>query len=105
VKDEVEQLVEYGLLGLMAKPDGVALIKPPELISIKEVLDATRDGRGGDMPVAVDTSDPVHGVLRRRDEAVEVALAGQTLRSLVVEEGEPTLESSPSDRREASVHR
>lgn len=105
VKDEVDHLVEHGLLGLMAKPDGVALIKPPELISIKEVLDATRDGGAGDMRVAVDTSDPVLDVLRRRDEAVEEALAGQTLRSLVLGEREQAMESRPGGSRGAPVHR
>jgi membrane protein len=105
VKDEVDQLVEHGLLGLMAKPDGVALIKPPELVSIKEVLDATRDGGTGEIRMTSNTSDPVLDVLRRRDEAVEEALAGQTLRSLVLEARERTMGGSPGGRREAPAHR
>ena len=97
VKDEVDRLVDYGLLGLMNRPDGISLIKPPELISVKEVLDAARDGAAGDVRVPIDTGDPVLDVLRRRDEAVEKALAGQTLRSLVHGRvGEPAQEGTSS---------
>ncbi len=85
VEDQVDHLVESGLLGLMHKPEGVSLIKPPELISVKEVLDAAREGNSAEAHLPIDTSSPVQAVLRRRDEAVEEALAGQTLRSLVPE--------------------
>ena len=90
VEDQVDHLVESGLLGLMHKPEGVSLIKPPELISVKEVLDAAREGNSAEAHLPIDTSSPVQAVLRRRDEAVEKALAGQTLRSLVPEHGELT---------------
>ena len=85
VEEQVENLVESGLIGVMHEPKGVSLIKPPELISVKEVLDATREGNQAGVYVPIDPHDPVHSVLRRRDEAVQQALAGQTLRSLVVE--------------------
>jgi membrane protein len=88
VEEEVDHLVERGLLGLMSKPDGISLMKPPELVSLKEVLDAARDGSPAEAQISVDTTDPVIEVLRRRDEAVEEALAGQTLRSLVLAHGE-----------------
>ncbi len=95
VEDQVDHLVEYGLLGLMHKPEGVSLIKAPELISVKEVLDAAREGNPAEVHIPIGTSDPVLAVLRRRDEAVEKALAGQTLRSLVLEEGDRPPEHSP----------
>jgi membrane protein len=104
VNDQVDHLVEYGLLGLMNKPEGISLIKPPELISVKEVLDAARDGTARDMRIAVDTTDPVLDVLRRRDEAVEEALAGQTLRSLVHAQDEPATERIPVSSKE-TIHR
>ncbi len=83
VEEQVEQLVDSGLLGLMAKPEGITLAKPPELISIKEILDATNKGTAADTLVPLDSGDPVSEMLRRRDAAVEQALAGRTLQSLV----------------------
>ena len=88
VEDQVDHLVEYGLLGLMHKPEGVSLIKAPDLISVKEVLDAAREGNPAEVHIPIGTSDPVVAVLRRRDEAVEEALAGHTLRSLVPEQSD-----------------
>lgn len=83
VAEQVRHLVETGLLGLMANPEGISLTKPPELISIKEVLDATHQGRAADATVSLSTEDSVREVLRRRDTAIEQALTGQTLRTLV----------------------
>ena len=104
VEDEVDHFVEYGLLGLMNKPDGVSLIKPPELISVKEVLDVTREGSRAEAPISTDAGDPVVALLRRRNEAVEKALAGHTLRSLVLEQsGEPAEQSPPHSQ--AHLHK
>jgi len=98
VEEQVEQLVDSGLLGLMAKPEGIILTKPPELISIKEVLDATNKGRAADATVPLNAGDPVSEMLRRRDAAVEQALAGQTLRSLALESNDHTNKPGPSIR-------
>ncbi|HJY82594.1 MAG TPA: YhjD/YihY/BrkB family envelope integrity protein [Candidatus Binatia bacterium] len=86
VEEQVENLVESGWIGVMHEPKGVSLLTPPELISVKDVLDAAREGNQAGVRVPIDPQDPVHAVLRRRDEAVQQALAGQTLRSLVVEQ-------------------
>jgi len=86
VEEQVETLVESGWIGVMHEPKGVSLLTPPELISVKDVLDAAREGNQAGVRVPIDPQDPVHAVLRRRDEAVQQALAGQTLRSLVVEQ-------------------
>lgn len=86
VEEQVDHLVEDGLVGLMSKPEGVSLIKAPELISVKEVLDAVREGSPDDARIPLDDGDPILSVLRRRDEAVEKALAGHTLQSLAIEE-------------------
>ncbi|MCE3222640.1 MAG: Ribonuclease [Nitrospira sp.] len=83
VEEQVQHLVETGQLGLMAKPEGISLAKPPELISIKEVLDAVHKGRSADAIGPLEGDYSVRELLRRRDEAIERALAGQTLRSLV----------------------
>jgi membrane protein len=106
VEEQVDHLVEDGLLGLMSKPEGVSLMKPPELISLKEVLDAVRDGNAADARIPLHDGDPILDVLRRRDEAVEQALSGQTLRSLVIEGRQGTREEPVAfGTPETSFHR
>ncbi|WP_455379234.1 YhjD/YihY/BrkB family envelope integrity protein [Petrachloros mirabilis] len=85
VEEEVEHLVERRLIGVMAEPEGLSLIKPPELISVKEVLDATRGGDAAEFLAPLETDDAISAVLHRRDKAVENALGGVTLRSLAME--------------------
>jgi membrane protein len=85
VEEQVQHLAEAGLLGLMAKPEGISLTKPIELISVLEVLNAVRKGRAADATVLADADDSVRQVLRRRDDAVATALEGITLRSLIDE--------------------
>jgi membrane protein len=92
VEEQLEQLVESGVIGMMQQPEGVTLIKPPELISITGILDAVRGGNQAGPRLPVGSRDPVEPVLRRRDEAVEQALAGCTLRSLALEEVDVTYE-------------
>ena len=85
VLDELDRLIEAGMIGIIKEPEGVSLIKPPELISVKEILDTIRDGTpsGANLPIHQD--DPLETLLRRRDEAVTQFLAGHTLRSLALE--------------------
>ncbi|GAB1721156.1 MAG: YihY family inner membrane protein [Nitrospira sp. CR1.1] len=91
VEEQVEHLEEAGLLGLMAKPEGISLTKPPELITVKEVLDTTHKGRDADRVVPLPAGDPIRELLRRRDAAVQQALTGETLHSLA--EAEESRES------------
>jgi len=83
VEEQVEHLEEAGLLGLMAKPEGISLTKPPELITVKEVLDSSYREPATDRIVPLLAGDQIGELLRRRDAAVQQALTGQTLRSLV----------------------
>ena len=83
VEEQVQHLVEAGLLGIMAHPKGITLAKPPELISVVDVLHALHHGRGNDGAASDEPDEAVLPLLRRRDQAVASALAGYTLRSLV----------------------
>ena len=85
VIEQLDRLAEAGVVGLMKDPEGATLIKPPELVSVREILDAVRKGGPSGICVPLDPNDPLERVLRHRDEAVEQALAGQTLRSLALE--------------------
>ncbi len=102
VEEQVEQLVEQGLLGRMTAPEGVTLVKPPDLVSVKEVLDAVREGGPAGALAMIDSMDPVGDLLRRRDEAVKVALAGLTLRSLALGQPDASKER-PAPSRDGST--
>ncbi|HEU4683123.1 MAG TPA: YhjD/YihY/BrkB family envelope integrity protein [Nitrospira sp.] len=88
IEEQVGWLVEQGFVGRLAEPEGVTLLRPPELITVNEILDATRAGGRGAMPLPSNPNDPVEDVLRRRDEAVAQSLAGLTLQSLVLGQGD-----------------
>jgi membrane protein len=83
VEEEVERLVENGFMGRLQEPEGVSLIKSPDLIFVKEVLDSVRNGTPPWVVPHLDTSDPVSALLRRRDKAVQKELAGETVQSLL----------------------
>jgi len=94
VEEQVEELVERGFVARLNEPEGISLIRPPELISVKEVLDAAREGIFSAVPVPFETADPISDALRQRDEAVERALAGQTLRSLALQDDKLSMVAS-----------
>ncbi|OQW44646.1 MAG: hypothetical protein A4C66_01855 [Nitrospira sp. HN-bin3] len=83
VEEEVERLVENGFVGRLQEPEGVSLIKSPDLILVKEVLDSVRNGMPPWIVPHLDSTDPVSALLLRRDQAVERALVGETIQSLM----------------------
>lgn len=83
VEEEVEQLIENGFVGRLQEPEGLSLIKSPDLILVKEVLDSVRNGTPPWIVPHLDASDPVTALLRRRDQAVQKELAGETVQSLL----------------------
>jgi len=83
VEEQVERLVEYGFVGRLQEPQGVSLIKAPDLIFVKEVLDSVRNGAPPWVVPHLDPTDPVSALLRHRDTAVERALVGETVQSLL----------------------
>jgi membrane protein len=50
---------------------------------VKEVLNSVRNGTPPWIVAHLEASDPVSALLRRRDQAVERALAGETIHSLL----------------------
>lgn len=83
VEEEVERLIENGFVGRLQEPEGVSLIKSPELIFVKEVLESVRNGTPPWVTPHLDSSDPVSALLRRRDKAVQKELTGETVQSLL----------------------
>jgi membrane protein len=77
----IDQFVRAGILLRSADPEGVALARPPETVTVKDILDIVDDSTTEDDK----NIGPAADVLRRRDQAVQTALDGITLRSLVAE--------------------
>ena len=81
IDEVIEAFATHGFLARAVEPDGVVLARAPELITIAAVLAAIREPAHS--AVGLDIADgPAVDALRRRDEAVDQALAGLTLRSL-----------------------
>jgi membrane protein len=81
LENTLEAFVKAGILLRSAEPEGVALARAPETVSVREILDVVAESAA---PSAA-TDGPAAHVLRRRDQAVEKAFEGMTLRSLVTE--------------------
>jgi membrane protein len=76
----IDTFVRVGVLLRSMDPEGIALARPPEYVTVNEVLDIVRGGRE-DREIRTAKSS-VSETLNRRDQAVERALDGMTLKSL-----------------------
>ena len=77
----LDEFVRAGILLWSAAPEGVALARPPESVTVKDILDIV----GGLTTQDVKNDGPVADVLLRRDQAIQKALEEITLKSLVAE--------------------
>lgn len=84
VEEEVDELIGHGILCRMVDPEGIGLVKPPELIPITDVLQALRKKEPAGTGLRHQPGREVDCLLDCRDRAVQEALAGITLRSLVL---------------------
>src|SRR5215831_1876718 len=75
----IDDFVRAGILLRSAEPGGVALARPPENVTVKDILQIVSDSAMQDANAA----GPVADILLRRDQAVQKALEGLTLKSLV----------------------
>lgn len=83
VEERLMELVDHHLLARTAEPEGIALIKPPELMPIHEILNLVRGGQGPVRSVPDQSGGRIDALLRQRDAAVAQSLDGMTLRSLI----------------------
>ena len=81
VDEVIEDFVNHGFLARAVEPDGVVLARTPELITVAEVLAAIREPAHNAVDLDI-AHGPAKDALRRRDDAVDQALAGLTLRSV-----------------------
>jgi len=82
LEDIIEDFVAAGLLVRTSEPDGVALARAPEHVSVVDALSAVREPPSSYDGGAAAIPAPVAATLRRRDDVVRDALGGTTLRSL-----------------------
>jgi membrane protein len=85
VEDQIEELIRHGILCRMIDPEGIGLVKPPELIGVADILEASRDRVQQGTGLQREPRGEVDRLLDHRDRAVKEALAGVTLRSLALE--------------------
>jgi DNA-binding IscR family transcriptional regulator len=90
----VDDLVSHGILLRAAEPAGVALARPPELVTVDEALAVVGDPAARDRDWVEQGPASVRMILQHRDRAVSEALTDLTLRSLVAS---PPPESSVTD--------
>ncbi len=86
LEDIVEDFIDEGLVYRTVEPKGLMLGRPPDQVSVLEILQLVY--HKGYPPVEHDpqTNDPVGRLLRQRDQAVCDALNGMTLQMLAAEE-------------------
>jgi membrane protein len=77
----IEDLIKSQILLRSAEPEGIALARPPESVSVKEILDIVAEANISETK----SGGTVGDVLAQREEAVQQALEGVTLRTLVSE--------------------
>lgn len=83
VEDRIMELVDQRLLARTAEPEGIALIKSPELMPLHEILTLVRDGQSSVQGVSEKSEERIDALLRQRNMAVARSLDGMTLRSLI----------------------
>ena len=86
VEDILEDFVEHHLLYRTTDPKGIVLGRPPERITVLDVLQLVSHQEWPRPDVAQHGHDPVETLLRQRDQAVRDALQGVTLAMLAAEE-------------------
>jgi membrane protein len=93
----IDEFVRAGILLRSADPEGVALARPAETVSVKDVLDIVGHSNA---PTVTNTGPAAH-VLSRRDQAVQKALEGSTLGSLT-DASSPTIVRFPRSGNQSS---
>jgi membrane protein len=77
----IDDFVRAGILLRSLEPEGVALARPPENITVNDVLDIASDSAAHELR----NPGPATDILTRRDRAVHDALEGITLKSLAAD--------------------
>jgi membrane protein len=103
LEELLDKFIRAGILLKAAEPEGVALARPPENVTVKEVLDLVSGG-----PQEKLDGGPAADVLQRREQAVQKSLEGVTLRALATETTPRSLRlaqgAPPTLKQESGTH-
>jgi DNA-binding IscR family transcriptional regulator len=88
LEDRLAELLDQGLLARMSEPEGIGLVKPPELMALGDVLRLIHKGQDANLRSSNKPGEPIDALLRRRDAAVTESLERMTLHSLIVGDNE-----------------
>jgi membrane protein len=90
----IDDFVRAGILLRSLDPEGVALARPPETVTVNDVLNIVSDSAAQELR----NPGPATDILTRRDRAVHDALEGITLKSLVAENSQGSQSLSIRDQ-------
>ena len=88
LEDCLDRFVHNGILLRATEPAWITLGRPPERISLVEILDTLRGVKS--IPPSGEDEDPIADILQRRDHAVQQALTGVTLSDLCAKTDDTT---------------
>jgi len=96
LEELITDLVRCDLLYRTAEPEGIVLGRPPEQVSVSEVLTLLEgtDSAGAESPT--ESEDAVSHLLARRRHVVQQAFAGITLRALALPQPPPASQTDAS---------
>ncbi|NKB81437.1 MAG: YihY family inner membrane protein [Nitrospirales bacterium] len=86
VDDLVTHWVAHGIIYRTDEPKGIALGRPPEHITLIEVLELLRYEQMPTLQEQESPDDTIGKMLQHRDEAVRTAIAGITLKSFAMQD-------------------
>ncbi len=82
----IEDFIDHGLVYRTVDPKGLMLGKPPEQVTVLEILHLVSHREYPPVEVEPNENDPVGALLRLRDQAIRETLNGMTLKMLAAEE-------------------
>lgn len=85
LEELIDDFIRRGILYRTTEPEGIVPGRPPELVTVSEILSDLDGVNPEDTPAPTEKDDPVSRLLRRRDQAIHQALEGVTLRTLAAE--------------------
>lgn len=91
--------VQAGILGRVIEPVGIVLVKAPEAVLMKEVLDVIKGASLGVAGATAEAVEAVDDLFSRLDQTVGEALAGVTLKAFALQTELRAPEPSSADLR------
>ena len=82
----VEDFIDHGLVYRTVDPKGLMLGKPPEQVTVLEILQLVSHREYPPVPIDSHADDPVVALLRAKDQAIQEALNGMTLKMLAAKD-------------------